>query len=278
MDAILRISQLNNDNLHQYLHGFSLHMSNLRYPANLGDHDKNPASIHFQFFERDDIKSSFPGDSIQLYMPQGVAMPGTTSWSHESFGFLGASAVDVIRGEADFKQAASQAADKAMSTAGYGLGSAALQMVGGKPNADLLMGAIGKKLPNPYMQMIFRGVDFRSFAFTFKFVPFSESDCNTIHEIIKALRKNSLPDGGDAGADAAFLGYPNECEIQYRWKGSENPWIHKFKRAVCTGVDVDYTGQGMFAVMRNGFPANINVTTKWTEVEIVLRRDVDLNY
>ncbi len=71
-----------------------------------------------------------------------------------------------------------------------------------------------------------------------------------------------------------FLGYPREVQVAYKWKGDDNPHLHKFKRSVITGVDVDYTPQSMFAVMRNGMPACISMTLKLAEIELVLRDDV----
>lgn len=250
----------------------------LIYPPNLMDMEKNPAVIQFQFFEREDIQSSFPKGAVQLYMPQSVSQPSTVSWDTEKFGFIGNQISKGIRngvtGDAA-SEAAGQAWELTKQRAGYNLGSKAAQLMGGNVSAEALMGDASGKVPNPYLTMVFRGVDFRTFTFSFKFAPFSEDDCYVIQEIIKTFRRNALPPGK---AGEPFLGYPRECEITYQWKGEENQFLHKFKRAVCTGVDVDYTGQGMFAVMRNGMPANIVLNTKWSEIELVLRDDVTEGY
>lgn len=52
-------------------------------------------------------------------------------------------------------------------------------------------------IPNPYIAQIFRSVNFRSFDFIFRLVPFSEKDCDTIQEIIKTFRRWALPEGPD---------------------------------------------------------------------------------
>lgn len=244
----------------------------LIYPPTLMDMELNPAVIQFQFFERTSIKDSAPDDTIQLYMPQSVSQPSTVSWDTEKFGFVGMTVAEGIRsGSSSFsEQDISNAVSLMANRAGYSLASKAASLLGGNVSVEGIMGQASGKIPNPYLTMVFRGVDFRNFTFSFKFAPFSEKDCDTIHEIIKTFRKNALP----AHNDDAFLGYPKECQITYQWKGKENKYLHKFKKAVCTGIDVDYTGQGMFAVMRNGFPANIVLNTKWSEIELVLRDDV----
>lgn len=268
----------------------------LRYPPNLGDEDTNPSWIQFAFYDRKDEKNAPPSDTIDLYMPEQISQPSTVSWDSESFGFVGNA---LRKGAINFRdrvdpnsglltmaqQAASAAGDNArMALGGAGnaldlasarsmadIGAAAVALMGGNVSAEGLMGAVANKLPNPYLTMIFRGINFREFSFSFKFFPYSEDDCETIDEIIKVFRANSLPnyESGDA-----FLGYPKECDITYMWRGERNPYLHRFKRSVCTMIDVDYTGSGMFTTMRNGFPSEIVMATKWTEIELVTREDI----
>ncbi|QXN67301.1 hypothetical protein [Stenotrophomonas phage BUCT608] len=260
-------------------------MADLVYPKSLRDPDANPGWIQFNFFERDSPKESSPIDKIALYMPESISQPSTVSWDSEKFGFIGnavaagAAAFNRDRSLGGAMQAAQTAfgqmeggSDVLMARAMANLGSAAVGLMGGNVSAEGLMGAVAGKIFNPYMTMVFRGIDFRNFAFTFKFVPFSEKDCDTIDEIVKTFRKNQLPEW-ESGR--TFLGYPNECQISYKWKDQDNKWLHKFKRAVCTAVDVDYTPAGGFNSMRNGMPATITVSTKWNEIELVTRKDVD---
>lgn len=257
-------------------------MANLVYPKALADEELNPASIMFSFFERKTVSSSSIDDTIQLYMPQSASQPSTVSWDSEKFGFVGNAIAKAGAESLNGGTAQSVINNVGKNTAGFGellklsvganLGSAAAQLVGGNVTAEGLIGAVAGKVRNPYLTMVFRGIDFRSFAYTFRFYPFSESDCYLIDGIINTFRANALP---DYEPGSAFLTYPKECQISYWWKGKPNPWLHRFKRSVCTAIDVDYTPSGMFSVMRNGFPAEIVVSTKWSEIEIVTRKDVN---
>ena len=247
----------------------------LSYPKELSNKDIHPATIHFSFFERKSASSSKKSDEIQLYMPESVSQPSTVSWDVEKFGAIGEVAKQYGRmGSIEDVNNVVNSIGDVLGAMGprirANLGSKAASMLGGNVSAEGLMGEVMGKVPNPYLTMVFKGVDFRSFSYVFKFTPYSESDCQTIFDIIKTFRKNALPTKEDA-----FLAYPKECEIQYFWRGEENKWLHKFKRAVCTGIDVDYTAAGMFSTMRNGFPSTIIVSTKWSEIEIVTREDVE---
>lgn len=248
----------------------------LNYPANIGDAQKQPASVMFSFYERESYKKSAPTDIIHLYMPDGVSQPSTTAWDAEAFGFIGAS----IAGSRNASAGATIAdgASRAWQGAKSNIMAALASKMGGNVSAEGLMGETQGRIPNPYITMVFKGVDFRKFQMEFKFAPFSEKDCETIDNIIKAFRGNSLPPGSGANKGPAFLGYPQEVEIRYMWMGQENKWLHKFKRSVLTGVDVNYAAAGIFSTQRNGFPSNIIVVLNFSEVEIVLRDDIKEGY
>lgn len=247
---------------------------NLIYPASLSDVNQNPAWMEFQFYERRSPRSSPPDDTISLYMPENVSQPSTVSWDTEKFGFVGNAVAG--GGNGDIMGTVTDGAGLAYERSKANLQAAIANRLGGRLSAESLMSAQGK-VPNPYLTMIFRGVDFRTYSFSFKFFPYTERDSETIHDIIKTLRANSLPDYA-AESNNTFLGYPKEVEVAYKWKANDNPYLHKFKRSVITAVDVDYTPQGMFAVMRNGMPACIQVNLKLSEIELVMRRDVGEGY
>lgn len=230
----------------------------------------------FSFYERESYKKSAPTDIIHLYMPDIVAQPSTTAWDAEAFGFIGAT----IAGgrNAGISGAALDGIERAYEGGYANIMSKLANKMGGNVSAEALMGETQGRIPNPYITMVFKGVDFRKFQMEFKFAPFSEKDCEVIDNIIKAFRGNSLPPGSGANKGPAFLGYPQEVEIRYLWMGKDNKWLHKFKRSVLTGVDVNYAAAGIFSTQRNGFPSNIIVSLNFSEVEIVLRDDITEGY
>ena len=251
-------------------------MAHHTYPANIGNPDKQPGSIMFSFYERENYKTSSPSDIIHLYMPDQVQQPSTVAWDVEAFGIIGAA----MSGQrnAGFLGNAGDIASRAAQGGAANLASAVISKMGGQVTAEGIMGETTGKIPNPYVTMVFKGIDFRKFQMEFKFAPFTESDCDIIDAIIKAFRSNSLSPGSGANKGPAFLGYPQEVEIKYLWMGEDNKWLHKFKRSVITHVDVNYAAAGVFSTQRNGFPSNIIVNLSFSEVEIVLRDDVAQGY
>jgi len=71
------------------------------------------------------------------------------------------------------------------------------------------------------------------------------------------------------------LSYPNEFEIQFLFNGQQNPFMPRFKRCVITSIDTNYTGQGVFAMTREGAPAEVKLSMTFKEIDILTRKDYD---
>lgn len=82
----------------------------------------------------------------------------------------------------------------------------------------------------------------------------------------------------ESGATGMYLKYPGEVDVQYQWMLENNNFIHRFKRSVIHSLDVEYTGAGMWGMMRNGFPAETVLKMQLSEIQIVVRQDVDAGY
>lgn len=59
------------------------------------------------------------------------------------------------------------------------------------------------------------------------------------------------------------------------WESNTNKWLNNFKRAVCSGINVNFAPLGQWAALRNGFPYMIELQTTWTEVEIITKGDIN---
>ena len=255
-------------------------MALYRYPRNINNVNLHPGIMQFQFFSRDGFVKSTFSDTVQLYSPEQANSPSTVSYDTENFGMAGKKMAEMLRSGTnaqDVKGTISGMMDKMKHQAIFNTTAEMVNKVNGifgdsNLTGQGLGGQVAGKIANPYMTVVFRGVDFRKFSFTFKFTALSEDDCTTINNIIKTFRKHALPYYAD---QTAFLNYPSECGIAYFWKGKLNEFLPRFKRAVCTGVDVDYTSGGTFAMFRNGMPIHITMSTTWQEVEIVTREDVE---
>ena len=84
---------------------------------------------------------------------------------------------------------------------GLSKGLDALVAAGSKMFTDMLNGLSGNnmyflqgKAKNPMMEQMLKGVDFRTFAFTYIFVPKSPEEAEMVNKIIHGFRSAMLPD------------------------------------------------------------------------------------
>lgn len=124
---------------------------------------------------------------------------------------------------------------------------------------------------NPFREVIFEAVDFRSFQFKYKFLPKSEEETNSIRKILDLFKYHMHPELHES---KLFFIYPSEFQITYWYKGENNPWLYKFRPVVLENMDVTYGGE-TFSSFKNGAPTEINLTLTFRETEIITKNLID---
>lgn len=250
-------------------------MAILRYPSYIGT-GSYPLLGHIQIneFIRTTRLADTPGSTINLYMPQKVDIPNTISWNATELGsFYG------LGTGADGSSGSELAATltSAMGPLGEWMSGWATKIMGfvNGITQNSMAQAATARVPNPNLTLLFRGVNFRQFRYSFMLYPYNQSEATDIYNIVKTIRMGALP---ELSAGGMLFKYPNEYEISYMFEGSPNPWLHKFKRCAITDITIDYTGAGIWTMTRDGFPTYISLTLQFDEIEIVTRKDVDNGY
>ena len=157
-------------------------------------------------------------------------------------------------------------------------------------------GAMMGQVPNPNITAFFQGVNLRSHSFQWDMYPQSEFESVNLHNMIRSLRRDSLPArktmkiGGLAvGAMVAdstgsasrktlsatvspFLTYPLEAHITITTMGAQN--TIRFKPAFIESISVNYSPGGV-AFLQNGQPAGVQLSMSFKEVDIHTREDYE---
>ena len=148
----------------------------------------------------------------------------------------------------------------------------------GTPNLAKTMEAILREIPNPHMEKLFEGVDFRTFNFDFIFYPRNEDEARMIFNIIKTFKVNSMPALSLGGR---FYQYPNEWRIKiFSSDGVENQYIPKFLPCACTSVKVMYGDDNAFTTferipdLNGSCPTKITLSLAFTELSQLDRNKI----
>lgn len=123
---------------------------------------------------------------------------------------------------------------------------------------------------NPFREVLFESVDYRTFNFRYVFFPKSESESNKISDIIHLFKTNMHPEISD---NRFFYMHPSEFEIKYYYKDKGNPYLHSFATCALTGLEVEY-GSDQFSTFGNGAPTEIGLSLTFREIEQVTSQGV----
>lgn len=133
---------------------------------------------------------------------------------------------------------------------------------------------------NPQTQLIFKGVELRTFQFDFTLTPYSQQEAEDIKQIVKLFKLAGSPairQDGIAGLDGLFFDVPDPFEIFFFHNGKVNDKVHRLGRCVLMNVNVDYAPMG-WVTFGDGHPVQTKLTLQFRETEIVDRAKIQENY
>ena len=210
--------------------------------------------------------------TIVLYMPPEIKVKYDADWAVTDLG-LAADLTNALKGSGtwgDFWKS---------------MGASAGQQAGERLN-DLTnmkikesLSRAGRMVINSHAEVIFNGIGFRDFEFSFRFTPDSEDEALNVDNIIRAFKFYSAPEvlQGTAGR---FWIYPAEFDIQYYSNGKENNFLNKISTCALTSMEVNYTPVGHFAAHRphsviQGSPSVcVDMHLSFKELEIMTKRRI----
>lgn len=147
--------------------------------------------------------------------------------------------------------------------------------IGGATISDLLGAAAGVKI-NPFREVLFESIDYRTFNFKYRFFPKSEKETNAVKNIIDKFKEHMHP---DLSANGFFFIYPSEFEIVYYYinpkteEPKENIYFNRIASCALTDMSVEYGGD-TFSTFNNGAPTQINLTLTFRELEQLTKREM----
>jgi len=229
-------------------------------------------------------------DSIAIYLPPNVKDATSVGYNNAEMGVIGAAAagsagvVDALR-KGDLSGLASTlgtAAKDLLATAGLGLGSEFLGTLAGV-DPEGLKGFAKKafgQASNPYMEVLFEGVEMRTFTYNFTFSPRNKEETEDVKKIISMFRFHMMPELN--GGSSAFMTLPSTFDIHYMYQvtpdeSNENNYYTKIATCVLKGCDVDYTPGGVKS-FASGAPTQITMGLSFQETEMLTKQHVNRGY
>ena len=203
---------------------------------------------------------------IYLYIPENLTNPSNAKYQEGDVGSLARS----FLGRADGAVGGTSLTDNEFID---GLSTVVQEGMNKLINAvtgDVVNFAQGQAV-NPMKEMMFQGVDFRSFQFSFVFQPRSQEEADRVEDIIYLFKTAMLPDtfGSDESSSNVenYFNYPNLVDVS--WEGQCAKHMDGFLPSVITACDVKYNNGGKFATFETGQPLNITMDLTIQEIKIL---------
>ena len=128
---------------------------------------------------------------------------------------------------------------------------------------------------NPFREQVFQNVETRTFAFDYKFLPRNADETKAAHKIIEMFKFHMHPELSKGGM---FYIYPSTFDIQYFFKGKENPHVNKISECVLSAMKVDYGTQSQMSSFADGSPTEINMSLTFVELEVLTKERIVKGY
>ena len=126
---------------------------------------------------------------------------------------------------------------------------------------------------NPNLELLFSKPTLREFGLSFSLSARSKDEADEIIQIIRFFKKNMSP---QRGSSSLFLKAPNTFQVHYLHRGSdEHKYIGRMKECAIMTFDTDYTSNGQYTTLKDGYMTTYKITMRLKELEPVFYEDYD---
>ncbi len=131
---------------------------------------------------------------------------------------------------------------------------------------------------NPNLEMVFKSVPLREFAFPYEFAPKNEQEKDEVQRIIEIFKFNMMPEKKGPG----YLTAPNQFQITYMYRDGANMYVPKISRCALRGMSLDYSPEGVFTTFKGDDKGAAPVLTKidldFVELEIMTKETIAVGH
>ena len=228
--------------------------------------------------------------TVNLPIPQQVSDNIGVTWGESSMNMMELAGLQIAQ---DFMESPQKALDQYNSAlkntnfSEYGidkdvedgmraaLSGTALNTLGANVTANQVLGRSSGKVLNDNKELIFEGVQLRTFPFNIQFSPRDSAEAAIVLEIIRNFKQSMSPKKGEGSGigQQLFVSSPDVFMLQYKKGGRAHPFLNSFKVCALTSLAVNYTGAGTYATYSDSTPIKVTVDLSFKELEPIYYED-----
>lgn len=234
---------------------------------------------------------AFPGKSVvDIYMPMGLQFRDNVAYENMDLGAAGAGAEAGLSSGVGALKGMIEAGTKSLASGLTGAAGDGLTALGVVKLASMVPGLgdetgaaaklAGQVTTNPNTRVLFKQVNMREFAFTFKFIPSSQKEAEEVKQIIKHFRSELYPEDillPLSNQTSISVGYkfPNKFRIDVLYDGQHV--ATKIKPCFLRDVSVTYNNTSM-SMHSDGNFSEIEMSLSFQETRTLNKKDIEEGY
>lgn len=165
--------------------------------------------------------------------------------------------------------------EEALGRLAFSAASLPAAIAGGGSFVQNVVGAVARKRVNPFREVLFESVDYRTFNFRFRFMPKHEGESQAAKQIINKFKEHMHPELSD---DKFFYVYPSEFQIKYMYAGAENEYMNKIAQCALVDLQVEYGGDKFASFKDSGAPVETILTLTFRELVLHTKESITRGY
>ena len=253
-------------------------------------------------FETSDANSRLSKDMnsrtkymIELPIPQDINDSNSVTWGEDRMNVLELAALNVAQKAmtGNIAENAVQTAEAAVTMLNTGveipgltadtqaavraaISGAAIGALGSNVSARSVISRSTGQILNNNLELLFQGVNLRSFPFSITFSPRGPEESAVVKDIIRSLKMSMAPKAGEIDGSVSlgmFLKSPDVFQLRYMKDDVDHPFLNAFKLCALTGMSVNYTNAGTYATYEDGTPVNIRMNLTFKELNPIYHED-----
>lgn len=225
---------------------------------------------------------------IYLPIPQNLTDTNSITWGDDSLNPLEAfglgAATNAVQG---VEQARAEVSKFFNAVGGAGgiiksnknaisstIGGALYNVLGGSVSLQSVLTRSTGQILNPNLELLFQGVNIRSFSFVFDFAPRDQREAREVKKIIRAFKESAAAkDESIEKLGKVFIKSPDVFIVKFKTGGKDHPFLNRFKPMALVDMSLNYTASGTYATYQDGTPVHIQMSLTFKELNPIYASD-----
>jgi hypothetical protein len=223
-----------------------------------------------------------------IYLPIPQQLSDTTSLSWGDAGLSPIEAFGVAATQATIDKGLKGAIESFLTLSNSGVGAlqdpqvqkaitaalsgTAVGALGGNVSGTQLVSRATGQVFNPNLELLFEGVNIRSFPFSFELFPRDRKEAEEVKKIIRTL-KIAASARKSGGSGEIFISAPRVFHLTYMKGRNKHPFLNTFLPMALTSVNLTYTGSNTYSTFYDGTPTHMRMDLTFKELNPVYAED-----